>query len=170
MGVQRFVGSNNREAMGRVRAALGDDALILANRATDQGVEILALAEDDSSGYAPSEQAVPDRAGQAAVAPAQQRVPHHAPAGPDLTEQLLREVRDMREQLARRAPAGEDDGPRQALRRRLRGAGFSAVFSDTLLAGLPPEAQRDEQADHWLQRQLQRRLSVAAPAIWNSPV
>ena len=84
MGVQRFVGSNNREAMGRVRAALGDDALILANRATDQGVEILALAEDDSSGYAPSEQAVPDRAGQAAVAPAQQRVPHHAPAGPAL--------------------------------------------------------------------------------------
>ena len=83
MGVQRFVGSNNREAMGRVRAALGDDALIPANRATDQGVEILALAEDDSSGYAPSEQAAPDRAGQAAVAPAQQRVPHHAPAGPD---------------------------------------------------------------------------------------
>ena len=73
MGVQRFVGSNNREAMGRVRAALGDDALILANRATDQGVEILALAEDDSSGYAPSEQAVPDRAGQAAVAPGQPR-------------------------------------------------------------------------------------------------
>ena len=169
MGVQRFVGSNNREAMGRVRAALGDDALILANRATDQGVEILALAEDDSSGYAPSEQAVPDRAGQAAVAPAQQRVPHHAPAGPDLTEQLLREVRDMREQLARRAPAGDDDGPRQALRRRLRGAGFSAVFSDTLLAGLPPEAQRDEQADHWLQRQLQRRLSVAAPGDLEQP-
>ena len=28
MGVQRFVGSNNREAMGRVRAALGEDALI----------------------------------------------------------------------------------------------------------------------------------------------
>ena len=66
-------------------------------------------------------------------------------------------------------PAGDDDGPRQALRRRLRGAGFSAVFSDTLLAGLPPEAQRDEQADHWLQRQLQRRLSVAAPGDLEQP-
>ena len=32
--MQRFTGSNQREAMGRVRAALGDDALILANRRT----------------------------------------------------------------------------------------------------------------------------------------
>ena len=166
MGVQRFVGSNNREAMGRVRAALGDDALILANRATDQGVEILALAEGDSSGYAPSERVVPDRAGRA---PVEQRPTDRAPAGPDLTEQLLREVRDMREQLARGAPAGDDDGPRQALRRRLRGAGFSAAFSDPLLAGLPPEAQREEQTDLWLQRQLQRRLSVAAAGDLEQP-
>ncbi|MFC6329964.1 hypothetical protein, partial [Alloalcanivorax gelatiniphagus] len=46
MSVQRFTGSNNREAMGRVRAALGNDALILANRSTADGVEILAVADD----------------------------------------------------------------------------------------------------------------------------
>lgn len=47
MSVRRFVGANGREAMRQVRAALGDDALILANRRTEQGVEILAMAEQD---------------------------------------------------------------------------------------------------------------------------
>ncbi len=45
MSVMRFTGVNSREAMRQVRAALGDDALILANRRTDQGIEILAMAE-----------------------------------------------------------------------------------------------------------------------------
>lgn len=164
MGVQRFVGSNNREAMGRVRAALGDDALILANRATDQGVEILALAEDDSSGYASSPSAGTASAGPRPAAPAERPAAAVAKAaGPDLTEQLLREVRDMRDQLNRRAATEDDGGPRAALRRRLRGAGFSATFSDPLLDALPPEVRDARQADDWLQRQLQRRLSVATP-------
>jgi len=172
MGVQRFVGSNNREAMGRVRAALGDDALILANRATDQGVEILALAEDDASGYASSPRAASAPAGPRPAAPGERPAPA-APvttaAGPDLTEQLLREVRDMRDQLNRRAPAAGEGGPRSVLRRRLRGAGFSAEFSEPLLAALPPEARHAQQADDWLQRQLQRRLSVAAPGDLDQP-
>ena len=45
MSVMRFLGANSREAMRQVRAALGDEALILANRHTEQGVEILAMAE-----------------------------------------------------------------------------------------------------------------------------
>lgn len=172
MGVQRFVGSNNREAMGRVRAALGDDALILANRATDQGVEILALADGDTSGYSTSPPAAAAGAGRAPAITAEPPAPA-APApraaGPDLTEQLLREVRDMREQLNRRAPDADSGGPRPALRRRLLGAGFSAEFSDPLLAALPPEARQAAQADDWLQRQLRRRLSVAAPGDLDQP-
>ncbi|APX93008.1 flagellar biosynthesis protein FlhF [Halomonas sp. 1513] len=46
MSVQRFLGVNSREAMRQVRAALGDDALILSNRNVDGGVEVLALADD----------------------------------------------------------------------------------------------------------------------------
>lgn len=46
MSVQRFLGVNSREAMRQVRAALGDDALILSNRNVEGGVEILALADD----------------------------------------------------------------------------------------------------------------------------
>lgn len=176
MGVQRFVGSNNREAMGRVRAALGDDALILANRATDQGVEILALAEDDASGYSSSPEAprvAPEPANRERPAERGLAEPDRTRPDPterpDLTEQLLREVRDMREQLNRRAPVAGDDGPRPALRRRLLGAGFSALFSDPLLDGLPPELRSAEPAADWLQRQLQRRLSVAAPGDLEQP-
>lgn len=46
MSVRRFVGINSREAMRQVRAALGEDALILSNRSTAEGVEILAMADD----------------------------------------------------------------------------------------------------------------------------
>jgi len=159
MGVQRFVGSNNREAMGRVRAALGDDALILANRTTQEGVEILALADNDADSPAGAHQQVP-AAGPAPTAPT---------PSPDITEQLLREVRDMREQLDQRAVAADGHPQRQPLRRRLRGAGFSAALSDELLAGLPPEHRHAEQAADWLQRQLRRRLTVAGPGDLDQP-
>jgi len=46
MSVRRFIAANSRDAMRQVRAALGEDALILANRRVEAGVEILALAEE----------------------------------------------------------------------------------------------------------------------------
>ncbi|MBN7795802.1 flagellar biosynthesis protein FlhF [Parahaliea mediterranea] len=48
MTVRRFVGTSSREAMRQVRASLGEDALILANRHTEAGIEILAMTEHDS--------------------------------------------------------------------------------------------------------------------------
>lgn len=43
MNVKRFVGKNAREAMAQVRAAWGDEAVVLSNRPIPGGVEILAL-------------------------------------------------------------------------------------------------------------------------------
>lgn len=43
MNVKRFVGKNAREAMALVRAAWGDDAVVLSNRPGAGGVEILAM-------------------------------------------------------------------------------------------------------------------------------
>ncbi|WP_328731778.1 hypothetical protein [Vreelandella azerica] len=37
MSVRRFVGTNSRDVMRQVREALGDDALIVANRRTEGG-------------------------------------------------------------------------------------------------------------------------------------
>lgn len=46
MSAQRFIGANSRDAMNQVRAALGEDALILSSRMTDDGVEIMAMGDD----------------------------------------------------------------------------------------------------------------------------
>ncbi|MBL0421440.1 flagellar biosynthesis protein FlhF [Ramlibacter sp. AW1] len=43
MNVKRFIGRNARDAMAKVRAAWGDDAVVLSNRATHSGVEIMAM-------------------------------------------------------------------------------------------------------------------------------
>lgn len=47
MNIRRFFGKNSREALNMVRKALGDDAVILANRIVNGGNEIMALKEED---------------------------------------------------------------------------------------------------------------------------
>lgn len=47
MKVMRFVGRTTREAMSALRAALGPDGLVLANRPCEEGVELLAAAPSE---------------------------------------------------------------------------------------------------------------------------
>src|SRR4051812_48730090 len=47
MSLRRFFSANARDAMKLVRAELGDDAVILSNRAVDGGVEVIASADGD---------------------------------------------------------------------------------------------------------------------------
>ena len=47
MNVKKFTAPTSREALRKVREALGPDAVILSNRPVDGAVEILALASDD---------------------------------------------------------------------------------------------------------------------------
>lgn len=49
MNVKKFVANSSREAWQQVRRALGPDAIILSNRTTKEGVEILAMADEDIS-------------------------------------------------------------------------------------------------------------------------
>ena len=49
MNVKKFSAPTSREALRKVREALGPDAVILSNRQSDGGVEILALANDDAA-------------------------------------------------------------------------------------------------------------------------
>lgn len=134
MSVRHFYGATNREAMARVRAALGDDALILANRPHENGVEILALAEGEAELIADT------------------------PAGEgDFGSRLLREMADVRSLLGART-SRRRQAVRDRLWQRLRAAGFSAALGETLLAALPEHSE-----DDWLERQLRARLSVAAP-------
>jgi len=47
MNIKRFFGKNSREALSMVRKALGEDAVIISNRASNGGNEILAVSEAD---------------------------------------------------------------------------------------------------------------------------
>lgn len=49
MKVKRYIASNSREALRQVKEELGDDAVILSNRKTRHGVEIMALADSEMS-------------------------------------------------------------------------------------------------------------------------
>ena len=51
MVVRRFFAANTRECLRLVREALGTDALILANRPVQGGVEIMAVAEHEMGYY-----------------------------------------------------------------------------------------------------------------------
>ena len=52
MNVKKFTAATSREALRKVRDALGPDAVILSNRPVDGIVEILALANDDVASMA----------------------------------------------------------------------------------------------------------------------
>jgi len=47
MNIKRFYGKNSREALSLVRKELGEDAIILSNRAMNGGNEIMAFKEED---------------------------------------------------------------------------------------------------------------------------
>jgi flagellar biosynthesis protein FlhF len=84
MNIQRFTGATAREALGKARMAFGEGTLILSNRPTAHGVEVMATGEENLSdlqrlsgpaagapGAAPKTPAGP---GQAATANPTQRV------------------------------------------------------------------------------------------------
>src|SRR5450830_927285 len=52
MNVKKFTAATSRDALRKVREALGPDAVILSNRPVDGQVEILALDNDDVAALA----------------------------------------------------------------------------------------------------------------------
>ncbi len=66
MNVKRFTGRNSREAMQKVKAAFGDDAIVLSTKpATEGGIEILAMASDSVPAIETHAQASRDEAAAA---------------------------------------------------------------------------------------------------------
>jgi flagellar biosynthesis protein FlhF len=54
MNIQRFTAATSREAMAKARNVFGDTAVILSSRATDDGFEVMAAAEESLAAVAPS--------------------------------------------------------------------------------------------------------------------
>ncbi len=80
MNVKRYFARTAREALGKLRADLGADAIVLKNRSVPGGVEILALAdnelfaEDAPTPHAPAPTAQPANAAHAPVAAREQEM------------------------------------------------------------------------------------------------
>lgn len=66
MKVKRYIASTSREAMRQVKEELGDNAVILSNRKTRDGVEIMALADSDMSNLVPSQPLLTSQSASAA--------------------------------------------------------------------------------------------------------
>ena len=79
MNIQRFTGATSREALAKARHAFGDSTLILSNRQTDSGVEVMATTEDNLSNL--NTQASASQQSRAAPPPAPEQ-PAEKPALP----------------------------------------------------------------------------------------
>lgn len=162
MSVRRFVGANSRDVMRQVREALGEDALIVANRRTEGGVEILAMADEAIDHFEPSPEPVTPEAPLASPLPDAMQA---------MSDRLLREMQDMRALLANshpghsaQAPPPTPTGTAAQLRQLLWNVGFGSELADELLIGLPESlavisADNDAPLE-WLRQQLMARLSV----------
>lgn len=133
----QVVAPSSREALRLVREKLGPDAVVLSNRVTLDGVEVIAALEGAEA--APAALAVaPSRPATLSAAPAV-----HAHASPAEGDAVLREIHSMRgmieEQLAGMAWNDKQrrDPVRGHLLRTLLGAGFSARLAKDVLQDLP---------------------------------
>src|SRR5690348_12490697 len=71
MRVRKFYAVSAREALREVRTQLGPNALILSNRKTSTGVEIMAVPEAEVDAVTMSARAAPPAARRASASPAQ---------------------------------------------------------------------------------------------------
>jgi flagellar biosynthesis protein FlhF len=144
MSVRVFVAANAREGLARVRAELGDDAVVLFTRPHPQGVELLASAY--------GELVVP-AVGEAAETAGSSRI----------LAELARLRGMLQNQLAGFAwgAARRRDPARVAVMQALFAAGFGSALARTLAARLPRGLDADA-AQRWLRQVLIRNLPVLA--------
>ncbi|MGY8525713.1 flagellar biosynthesis protein FlhF [Paracidovorax citrulli] len=162
MSVAKFVAANGREALRRVREALGPDAVVLSNRVVEGGVEIVAMTDSElgtlSSG-APAYQAPVVVAQQPSMA---MTVPGQVPDGLGDLRGELQSMRAMIERQLSGMPAAAQspaDPLRESLFEWLVGAGFSAQLARTLLARLPAGHDRPA-AVTWMRREIASKVPV----------
>lgn len=144
MNVRVFVAQNAREGLARIRAELGDDAVVLSTRPHPRGVELLASAYGDL--MVPAVGETPDTASSSRI-----------------VAELSRLRGLLQNQLAGFAwgSARRRDPVRVTVMQTLFAAGFGSALARTLAARLP-RGLDDSAARRWLRQVLIRNLPVLA--------
>jgi len=171
MNIKKFIAPTTRQALLKIRNELGGDAVILSNRNTDAGVEIVAVANEamlqltdkahqtkaqatDSTG----EDQVPGGKNKSAVA--------HT-LNPASEALVLGEIKSMRSMLQQQlaemswANVQKHDPQRAGLLRGMLNSGFSALLAGKLLDKLPAGSAH---AESWIKQVLKLNLLVAGEA------
>lgn len=160
----RFTAPSSREALRLVRETLGPDAMVLSNRVTARGVEVVATMDGPVARETAPVAPLPVPSLPPAL-PLQAAAPLPLPAAVDDGNSLLREIHSMRgmieEQLAGMAwnEHQRRDPVRGHLLRTLLGAGFSARLAKDILENLPTGLSHACGMDH-ARAELARRLPV----------
>lgn len=131
----KVVAPSSREALRLLRERMGPDAIVLSNRVTVNGIEILATMEEQMA------RMMTAAARPVSAAPPAKPLPEPVPLSRD--DSVLREIHSMRgmieEQLAGLSWHEKQarDPLRGQLLRALLGAGFSARLAQNILGQLP---------------------------------
>lgn len=168
MKVKKYFAGNSRQALYLVRQGLGQDALILSNRAVAGGVEILAVAQGDILPLTDTAQSCQGK-GNARELSSQGGMP--ITAGADIeksaTSSLVSEIKSMRGMLEEQfvyhawdTAQRRDPGKAMVLRRMLH-AGFSPALARQFLAKIPQGLGADRKLD-WVKAVLDHNLRTVA--------
>jgi flagellar biosynthesis protein FlhF len=184
MNIRKFIAPNAREALREIRSELGEEAVILSNRSTAQGVEIVAMNSEDmarlsGAAIAPvvkdkTEMPMAERMAKI-VATAENAKPANAkpgnankqPAG-HVEASLLSEIKVMHSNLQKQIETlswnnvQQRDPQRASLLRRMLNSGFSPLLARQLLDKMP---SGDEKGELWIKQVLKRNIRVASEDI-----
>ncbi len=117
MNIQRFTAPTSREALAKARMAFGDGTLILSNRPTENGVEVVATAEDSLAALDQIQSSPAPKVNTG-------NAPHNTPPS---KQEAATKVEDDANQLAMSTLSFQDYVRERMLRKRLETTGDAEV-------------------------------------------
>lgn len=139
MNIQRFYAATSREALAKARMAFGEGTLILSNRQTPNGVEVVATAEDVLATLDQAAPALAPAAPAPAAAAARPRATAPAPQAPATRAATSTPVADDAEQLAMSTLSFQDYVRERMLQRRHEAQAAATPAQRPAYEVIPPD-------------------------------
>ncbi len=164
MSVRKFIAPTARQALRDIRNELGEEAVILSNRRVGEGVEILALANEEQLSEIREE--LPMVKGQGIKGQVSE-IGKESSLAMASESPILIEIKSMQNMLQQQFAAlswnevQHRDPQRAGLLRRMLNSGFSALLARRLLDKMPADK---EQAESWIKQVLKHNLHVTGEA------
>jgi flagellar biosynthesis protein FlhF len=162
MNIRKFIAPTARQALKDIRNELGDEAVILSNRKAGDGVEIIALANEEITKMTDSIAVKKTVVEKTQNASNKEQVARSLPISPEAS--ILGEIKAMHSMLQQQLAELSWNGAQQrnplaaGLLRRMLNSGFSAQLARQLLGKMPAGKT---QGASWINQVLKRNLQVA---------